>query len=810
MNFKILFLFGLIPLFISGCLGGGNGSSSAVVSSSSSTTNFLESGTSLTYSSTDASNMAASSELDYFNSSSATSTQNPLEVINSHKAHGYGLTGSGETIAIIDAGFSTNHNELNTKTITQYGTQTAATGVNATADHGLIVSSVAAGEDDGTGMQGVAPAASLHIASYNQTNGNTYYPTHWANATDNASSAVAQNNSWGINYQIDSLKSDISSNSWTNAYGISQKFHSSGFTSNEASANAYITALDNFQDHGVIVYALSNSTSFTDADFQAALPELFSNLEEAWITAVNVEITGSPGNETYSRKSAPCGSTGKYCLGADGYQIVGAAYHNSSTSYYWNGVSGTSFVAPQISGAIAILAEAFPNHTSAQLTDRLLASADNSFFSHDSAVTFGNGVSHGYDDEFGHGIMDIYAALNPITTSAYTRIYTGTSTEVGEEYQLGNSKLYTSNSIGDSFQKGLVGEIGFTYDDLGGGFEYDMSYHVNLLNNLDHSLSLNEELNQLSTSSGSLVESKSSYPKNEISIGQAALPVKNFFDDKNSLTNLLEFLPSYLDSDRNSLGLGKSISLSNSTIEVGLTMPIDRNDGVKNGSRSNLVGSIEYGDPKKTSISFMAGLSEENDSLLGSVGENAFSLSGSKAITTFTALKANKHLFDNISITGIASLANTNMTRPKNSLIDSASNLKSSTVTLSANVKDLTHDDLLSVYINQPNRVEDGSIAIKSSSLEDSNNRIAQVIKDIDLRPSSRQVNIGLSYRKNMSKDLAFSLKHLITKNLNHNIDSKKLNSSYIGIAFKDLKFGIGTNPYDSSTEKQISYAISL
>ena len=810
MNFKILFLFGLIPLFITGCLGGGSGSSSAIVSSSSSTTNFLESGTSLTYSSTDASNMAASSELDYFNSSSATSTQNPLEVINSHKAHGYGLTGSGETIAIIDAGFSINHNELNTKTITQYGTQTAATGVNATADHGLIVSSVAAGEDDGTGMQGVAPAASLHIASYNQTNGNTYYPTHWANATDNASSAVAQNNSWGINYQIDSLKSDISSNSWTNAYGISQKFHSSGFTSNEASANAYITALDNFQDHGVIVYALSNSTSFTDADFQAALPELFSNLEEAWITAVNVEITGSPGNETYIRKSAPCGSTGKYCLGADGYQIVGAAYHNSSTSYYWNGVSGTSFVAPQISGAIAILAEAFPNHTPAQLTDRLLASADNSFFSHDSAVTFGNGVSHGYDDEFGHGIMDIYAALNPITTSAYTRIYTGTSTEVGEEYQLGNSKLYTSNSIGDSFQKGLVGEIGYTYDDLGGGFEYDMSYHVNLLNNLDHSLSLNEELNQLSTSSGSLVDTKNSYPKNEISIGQAALPVKNFFEDKNSLTNLLEFLPSYLDSDRNSLGLGKSISLSNSTIEVGLTMPIDRRDGVKNGSRSNLVGSIEYGDPKKTSISFMAGLSEENDSLLGSVGENAFSLSGSKATTTFTALKANKHIFDNISITGIASLANTNMTRPKNSLIDSASNLKSSTVTLSANVKDLTHDDLLSVYINQPNRVEDGSIGIKSSSLVDSNNRIAQVIKDIDLRPSSRQVNIGFSYRKNMSKDLAFSLKHLITKNLNHNIDSKKLNSSYIGIGFKDFKFGVGTNPYDSSIEKQISYAISL
>ena len=807
MNLKNLIIVAL-SLSLIGCIGGGGGGSSSKVVSS--TASFLDSGTTNTYNSSTAANMAATSELDYFNSSSASSTQNPLEVINSHKAHGYGLTGSGETIAIIDSGFSTNHNELNAKTITQYGTQTAATGVNATADHGLIVSSVAAGEDDGSGMQGVAPAASLHIASYNQANGNTYYPTHWANATDNASSAVVQNNSWGINYQIDSLKSDITSNNWTNAYGISQKFHSSGFTSNEASANAYITALDNFQDHGVIVYALSNTTSFTDADFQAALPELFSNLEEAWITAVNVEITGDPGNETYTRKSAPCGSTGKYCLGADGYQIVGAAYHNSSTSYYWNGVSGTSFVAPQISGAIAILAEAFPNHTPAQLTDRLLASADNSFFAHDNAVTFGNGVSHGYDDEFGHGIMDIYAALNPITSSAYTRIYTGRSTEVGEEYQLGNSKLYTSSSIGDSFQKGLVGEVGYTYDDLGGGFKYDMSYHVNLLNNHDYKIDINEELNNVSRLSDSLKHLNYSNLKNEISIGEAALPVKNFFDDKNSSTNFHNFLPSYLDSDRNALGLGKSISLSNAVIELGATIPIDLIDGQNYRSHSNLVGSVEYGNSKKSSISFMAGLSQESDSLLGSIGENALSLSGSKALTSYTALKAQKNLFDNISLTGIASFANTNMTKPENSLIDSATNVKSSTFTLSGNISDLTSNDLLSVYINQPNRVKGGSIAIISSSLADSSNRIDQSIKDIDLSPSSRQVNFGLSYKKKMSNDLAFSLKHLITKNLNHNKDSKKLNSSFIGLVFKDLKMGFASNPNDSSIEKQISYAISL
>ena len=233
-----------MTVFLLGSLGGSNSSNSTT--SICSTSNVLCSGTSLTYNSSNASTQAATTEFQNLNYSSAASSQNPLEVINTHKAYGYGLTGSGETIAILDAGFSTSHDELDSKTITQYGTQTAATGKTSTADHGLIVSSVAAGEDDGTGMQGVAPGASLHWASYNQRNGNTYYPTHWANATDNASSAVVQNNSWGIDYQIDSLQSDISSNSWTNAYGIAQKFHSSGYTANEASANAYITALNNF------------------------------------------------------------------------------------------------------------------------------------------------------------------------------------------------------------------------------------------------------------------------------------------------------------------------------------------------------------------------------------------------------------------------------------------------------------------------------------------------------------------------------------------------------------------------------------
>ena len=799
-----------MTVFLLGSLGGGNSSNSTT--SICSTSNVLCSGTSLTYNSSNASTQAATTEFQNLNYSSAASSQNPLEVINAHKAYGYGLTGSGETIAILDAGFSTSHDELDSKTITQYGTQTAATGVNATADHGLIVSSVAAGEDDGTGMQGVAPGVSLHWASYNQRNGNTYYPTHWANATDNASSAVVQNNSWGIDYQIDTLQSDISSNSWTNAYGIAQKFHSSGYTANETSANAYITALDNFQDHGVVVYALSNTSSYTDADFQAALPVLFSQLEEAWITAVNVEITGSSGNETYTRKSAPCGSTGKYCLGADGYQIVGAAYDSSATNLYWQGVSGTSFVAPQISGAVALLAEAFPNHNPEQLTDRLLASADNTFFSHDAAVTFGNGVSHGYDDEFGHGILDIYAALNPITSSAYTRIYTGDSSDGSESYQLGNSKLLTSNSLGDSLQKGLIGEVGYTYDDLGGGFEYDMSYHVNLMSNNKPKFNLSEELKSLTNPIDNSLKTKDSLNLNQgISIGLSAIPIQSFFDSNSySSPNLQSYHTPYLDSNEGGLGIGGTFNISNARLLVGATMPIEFNNGQKIGSKKSLVSSLEYGNPQSQSVTLMTGLSQENNSLLGSIGSNAFSLDGAKSTTTFTALKAQKHLLDNFSLTGIVTHANTNMTSPSNSLVDSARDVKSSSIALVADMRNLSNDYQLSLFVNQPNRVDSGSIAIKTASLADSNRNINQTIKNIDLDSSSRQLNYGLSYRKDLNENLAFSVKHIITNNLNHSDNSNRLHSSYFGMDYKDLKLGFASNPNDSSIETELSYAIAL
>ena len=265
-----------------------------------------------------------------------------------------------------------------------------------------------------------------------------------------------------------------------------------------------------------------------------------------------------------------------------------------------------------------------------------------------------------------------------------------------------------------------------------------------------------------------------------------------------------------MEANEVGVGVNATYQLSNSKFLLGATVPVDQSNGQTLGLRKSLIGSVEIGKPESQSLTLMAGLTEDKDSLLGSQGTSAFSLDGSKSLTKFAALKAEKRLHNNFSITGMASLGSTDMSSPTNSFVDSASDVRSSSVALIADMKNITKDDNFSFFIHQPNRVENGSIAIKTASLADANRNISQTIKNINLESSSRQVNFGMSYRKDLSENLNFSLKHLITKNLNHSNSSSRLHSSYLGMDYKDLKLGIATNPNDYSIETQISYAISL
>ena len=75
--------------------------------------------------------------------------------------------------------------------------------------------------------------------------------------------------------------------------------------------------------------------------------------------------------------------------------------------------------------------------------------------------TFGNGVVHGYSHDAGHGILDIYAALQPITSTSYAQVvYAGAENKLGQSFTLNSSRLSGSQSFGDAIKNALKDEYG--------------------------------------------------------------------------------------------------------------------------------------------------------------------------------------------------------------------------------------------------------------------------------------------------------------------------------------------------------------
>ena len=104
------------------------------------------------------------------------------------------------------------------------------------------------------------------------------------------------------------------------------------------------------------------------------------------------------------------------------------------------------------------------------------------------------------------------------------------------------------------------------------------------------------------------------------------------------------------------IGLNANYELGNNRIMLGATTPIQINNlkGKKVGSRKSLIASLESQSPSKTSLTLMTGITQEKDNLLGSIGNDAYSMSGSKSNTTFAAFKAQNKLGNDLTLTGIA------------------------------------------------------------------------------------------------------------------------------------------------------------
>lgn len=404
---------------------------------------------------------------------------NPYALINLHMAHSaligaVPLDGAGQLVAIVDSGILQSHREFDAAgKLTIYG-------IVPVDDHGTHVASLIAGLRDGatvTGnMHGVAPGANLHFTSWDPSNAT---PSEFALAnitagTINAAGlgAVAQNNSWGF---------AVSANEWNNnSVGTTATRLNNILGYGAANWQGYIDALDTFQETGVIVWAMSNEVGLSNGSVLATLPNFESSLAEAWITAVNGYFEANvSGDITYAeRLSAPCGYAATFCLAGDGTTFGADAAANDS----YSPGTGTSFVAPQIAGSIALLAQAFPDLTPEEWTKRLLASADSSWFSSqsvsiDGTVDFGGGITRGYSHEWGLGTIDLEAALSPIGTVS---VLAGDTVAHANRTPLNRSYIVAAGAFGDALAQALDGREMAVFDHFDGNFTLDAGQLVQL------------------------------------------------------------------------------------------------------------------------------------------------------------------------------------------------------------------------------------------------------------------------------------------------------------------------------------------
>lgn len=358
----------------------------------------------------------------------------PLASSRVEYAHTVGLSGAGETIAIVDSGFLTSHEAFASNSVSTSGSVPVAS-------HGTSVASVAAGSS--SRMIGVAPGADLLFGSYNST-----ASLAAATRAANQAGAIVQNNSWGF-------IAPATVSGFNSVFGTS-------------SGQQYLAALDSYTANNVAVFAVSNDNSAGRADLMEALPSLRPSLERGWLAVGNaVPVFDDERILSATMVSEPCGISARWCLVADG--AWNAASSGGSRSYEF--VTGSSFAAPQVAGAMALLAEAFPDLTPHQLRTRLLATADNSFFTPDGEMDLLPGEDtfmHAYSNEFGHGFLNVRAALLPIGPPT-AQFSDGSSVEVETLVHA------TGSAIGDAVQRSLEGVGVAVQDRMAGQFSLDAS-----------------------------------------------------------------------------------------------------------------------------------------------------------------------------------------------------------------------------------------------------------------------------------------------------------------------------------------------
>lgn len=343
-----------------------------------------------------------------------------LAAINASGAYATGRTGAGVKVAVIDSGIDVANPEF--QGAIDPASTNIVTGDSADVQdqggHGTAVAGVIRAARNGWDTHGVAYGATLLVVR-SDIPGSCATRCSFANSDlANATNYAVANGAKVINYSL------------------------GGATPAPAFASALATA----SASAVLVLAAGNSAGADPID-----PALSVAAAGQGIAVGAVDSTN-----TIASFSNRAGIAKDFFLVAPGVSIATTSIGGGAS--YWN---GTSFSAPHVAAAAAVLYEAFPFMTPAQVVDALLRSARD----------LGD---PGTDEIYGRGLVDLGAAMEPLGALS---VPTGGSVS-GPAADLGATGVRLGAAFGDALANAALLRQVAVLDMYGRPYGADLSDRV--------------------------------------------------------------------------------------------------------------------------------------------------------------------------------------------------------------------------------------------------------------------------------------------------------------------------------------------
>jgi subtilisin family serine protease len=668
-----------------------------------------------------------------------------LNAINAESAYARAVTGNGTLVAVADTGIDTDHPEFATQLSGGYNAFTAATGTAATEDdpggtgHGTFVAGIIAAEKNNVGMHGVAYNASiLPIKVF-----------------DNLGAATSPQFVNAINYAV-AQGADV----WNGSYGFTGV---PDIAAIETELDAYQNAISNGM---ILVFAAGNS-SFAEPDLPAGMPYItpannglgiytnninnrdYSATASQLLAVVSVDNSG-----VISSFSNACGIAAAWCLAAPGGNVysttVGGSYGNKS---------GTSFAAPHVAGAAALLIEQYPSLTPAQVTARILTTAT-------KAGIYANQTL------YGQGLLNLTAATafvaNPLLVS-------GGNLRTSRAYSLSASQFRLAAPFGDGLRQSLAGTSFKPVDSFDGaaistpaGAIIAPIAETNSLADSVRRFGSSIKTERFEAMGGGTVRwqqvpgndrfdpqvearlTTSLAPDTEVTVGYMDDPALGFGlsaeGDIDAADMLAEgaFLSPYLSFAQDGINVVATTDVGGVTLRGGSF------NGNSEGDRRNdafgAAGELAFTPYEGANVSVQAGFVSEARTFLGTENDGAFAIG--ETMTTFAGVSARLPVAHNTELVGSFFLGTTQVDPADGSLLAEMSGITSDAFSLGVVQRNMVMDgDRFGLTVNQPLRVSSGSAALRLPGGVGRDLNITYNDVYAGLTPSGREVNLEAFYR---------------------------------------------------------------